>query len=142
MKQLDVFRNFQVRNQFLLSIDTGLWYARVVFVRDALREARLRVQNSRKNYKQEKENRDSDTIVYTVDMQKVIMLPRMSDVKDSFFLYRLILFNESFVFLKPKDKHLMVIWYEAIAARNVEDVSCAFLTFMKKHRDVKNNSVA
>lgn len=98
----------------------------------------LKVQDTRQNYKQDKENRDPDTIVYTVDMQKVILLPRMPDVKDSFFLSRLILFNESFVSLKPKDKHLLVIWHEAIAGRNAEDVSSAFLAFFLKNRDVKN----
>lgn len=68
-------------------------------------------------------------------MQKVILLPRMPDIKETFFLSRLIVFNQTFASLKKNDSHYLIIWHEDIAARNAEDVTSAFLSFFLKNRD-------
>jgi len=72
----------------------------------------------------------------SVDLQNVIMLPRMESFKSVLFCPRLIAFNESFVPLgKSTRKPLAVIWHEAISGRKQEDIISTFHAFFEENRN-------
>lgn len=81
---------------------------------------------------------DGDTKVYSADMQKVVLLPRMPKVKESFFVPRLIVFNETFAAMQKTSNHFCILWTEAVADRRAENVSSAFINFFQKLRDHRN----
>ncbi|XP_041358684.1 uncharacterized protein LOC121375341 [Gigantopelta aegis] len=65
---------------------------------------------------------------FSVDMQKVIMMPRLPGNKTSIFTRRLVLFRETFAPLgkSSKDKPVCgILWHEAISGRNAEDIASA-----------------
>lgn len=69
-------------------------------------------------------------------MQKVVLLPRLPDVKESFFTSRLITYNETFASMQKKEgRHNLILWHEGIASRRAEDVASAFISFLKLNRD-------
>ena len=78
----------------------------------------------------------------SVDMQNVIMLPRLRRLKQAIFCKRLVFFNETLPPVRgwKKSKTLKptgVLWYEAIKSRSVEDVASVFIHFMHKNRDIQ-----
>lgn len=62
--------------------------------------------------------------VFAVDMQKVIMLPKMN-VKEHFFISRLTVFNETFASLAGGED-ICILWHEGIAGRDASDVMSAY----------------
>lgn len=65
-------------------------------------------------------------------MQKVVLLPRMPDVKETFFISRLITYNETFAYMQKKNgRHHFILWHEGIADRRAED------EFLCLNRDAK-----
>lgn len=73
-----------------------------------------------------------------VDLQKVILIPRMDQFKRSIFTSRLCVYNETFSTLgsqQAKKKDMAIVWHEAIAGRQDEDISSAFNKFFEIHRD-------
>ena len=76
-------------------------------------------KEARKGYKRDAKHKFEDNeIVLSVDLQKVIMLPTLPDLKSSIFCKRFVLFNESFVPVgSGKGKGLDVIWHEALLGR-------------------------
>ena len=92
-----------------------------------------------------KKNREweSNEMVISVDMQKVIMLPRLAELNQAIFFKRLILFNETFARVggKAKGKSIKstgVLWHESIKGRSAEDVANTFIFFLSQNRDVNN----
>lgn len=76
---------------------------------------------------------------FSVDLQKVIMLPRIDMLKLVLFCPRLVVFNESFVPLGYKTADIMsfaAIWHEGISGRKKEDIICAFRAFLMNFRDL------
>lgn len=73
---------------------------------------------SRELYKEDKERSGQlkDEIIYSMDMQKVIMLPRLDMFKSVVFAKRLSVYNETFapVGSSKKSKIVPVLWHEAI----------------------------
>ncbi|KAJ8678840.1 hypothetical protein QAD02_014627 [Eretmocerus hayati] len=76
---------------------------------------------------------------YSVDLQKVIMLPWMETLKTALFTRRIVGFHESFVPLgesKTMSKMpIAMVWHEAIAGRKCEDIASAFHNFFLFERD-------
>lgn len=82
--------------------------------------------------------------IFSLDLQKVIMLPRLNMFKAVIFCPRIIAFNESFVpiggskdngqpkFWKPE----AAIWHEAISGRLKEDIISAFFKFFVSKHDL------
>ena len=65
----------------------------------------------------------------STDMQKILMLPAMPGVKTAVFTRRLVAFHQTFAPLGKRTKStpaVGVIWNEAIAGRNADDVASAF----------------
>jgi len=69
-----------------------------------------------------------NTLAFAVDMQKVLLLPYIENLKSSFFTSRLVIFNETFAQLgiQKEKQNQMVIWNESVARRKKEDVASAF----------------
>lgn len=63
---------------------------------------------ARQNYRRHNDSKYfcSKNVCYSVDLQKVIMLPRMDGIKKVIFTKRIISFNESFVPMGENQKHL------------------------------------
>lgn len=65
--------------------------------------------------------------VYAADMQKVIILPKLS-TKESFFISRLIVFNETFARMGAgHEPDYVVLWHEGISGRLAQDVASAYI---------------
>lgn len=97
---------------------------------------------ARENYKKDVElsKTDTNTLFYSVDLQKVIMLPRIDGFKSVLFTRRIVVFNESFAPLGKVQNSFpfAALWHEAIAGRNKEQIISAFHQFLLQMRDVKN----
>lgn len=84
--------------------------------------------------------RNADEHVYSMDLQKVTLLPDMPKVKDSFFLSRLVAFNLT---LAPLGKAATqnskcVVWHEALMGRDANNIVDALAAFLRTERDVKH----
>lgn len=92
-------------------------------------------------YKSEKERpREEDEAIVSVDMQKIIMLPRLPGIKSCVFTRRLVQFHQTFAPLggkRSKDSVIGVVWDESLSGRNAEDVASAYVKFMRhpQYRD-------
>jgi len=107
------------------------------------REHNDRARLARVNYLADKDTpNDKNCARFTTDMQKIIMLPAMPGVKTAVFTRRLVAFHQTFAPLGSRTKiqpAVGIIWHEAIAGRNAEDVASAFVKcFASEHyRDAK-----
>ena len=64
-------------------------------------------------------------VIFAVDMQKVILLPKLT-TKEHFFTSRLVVFNETFARLDGK-QDLVILWHEAIAGRLAQNVASSYI---------------
>ena len=101
-----------------------------------------RARISRKHYQDDAlTDHDPTVAIMSVDMQKVIMLPRLSGVKTCVFTRRLVAFHETFAPLGSKTKQRPVVsavWHEAVSGRSAEDLASVYLTVIRSDhfRDV------
>lgn len=99
---------------------------------------------ARSLHRKEKEREwEEHKVAMPVDMQKVIMLPRLPGLRQVIFCKKLVLFNEIFEpvggWKKSKTLRLTgVLWDEAIKGSSVEDVASAFIHFICKNRDIQS----
>lgn len=103
--------------------------------KEAAKEARQEYENDAKLQHTEK------SIIYSVDLQKVIMLPRCDMFKNVIFTRRLTTYNESFVPVgtpNPNIHTAAALWHEAISGRKKEDIINAYYKFIMLHRDETN----
>ena len=92
---------------------------------------------SRCEYQKDKNAQNPNMPVFSADLQKVIMLPRMDTFKSVVFTKRIIAFNETFAPLGSTNVNqpVAVLWHEAIADRRKEDIISAFHAFLLMNRD-------
>ena len=85
---------------------------------------------ARAMYRADKEISSEDTRYLSVDLQKVILLPRLPGYKSAIFTPRLITFNQTFAPLGGKKsssrRPLGVIWHAATSGRKAEDITSTF----------------
>lgn len=84
---------------------------------------------------------DSKTICISADLEKIIMLPRMEVFKKVLFTHRLTTYNETFVPVGTKQKHVLpvaVLWHEAIRGRGKEELISTFFSFFLQYRDTQH----
>ena len=84
---------------------------------------------------------DSDTLYFSLDLQKVRMLPEIPGVKSAVFTRRICAYNESFTPLghgKLQDT-IAVIWHQGVGERNDEDIVSCFKEFLL-HRNCRGVS--
>jgi len=77
----------------------------------------------------------ADTAVCAADLQKVLLLPYLHDLKVCVFTSRLATFNETFARMgkNKTGRNILVVWNESVAGRKKEDVAFAYV--VEKHRD-------
>ena len=95
-------------------------------------------KKARQNYRQDSAQLWSeDTIGYAVDLQTVLLLPYLHDLKVCMFTSRLVTFNETFARMgKDKTgKHVLTVWNESVAGRKREDIASTFAYVIQKIRD-------
>ncbi|KAK6181875.1 hypothetical protein SNE40_009653 [Patella caerulea] len=96
---------------------------------------------SRLHYQQDAEIEDNLTSVRSVDLQKVIMLPRMPGNKTAVFTKRIIAFNETFAVTgkltrrNPSRQSVAVVWHEGIAGRKGVEIASSFVRAAAEDRD-------
>lgn len=98
-----------------------------------------RANNSRSEYQKmsNEANFDINKICVSVDLQKVIMLPRLEMFKRIIFAKRITAFNESFVPLGKwtgEKRPMAILWHEGVSGRKKEDLCSTFLQFLLYHR--------
>lgn len=102
---------------------------------------RERYRIAREEYtKDSKQEFHENTDIYAVDMQKVIIIPKMT-IKNSFFVSRLVVFHETFANLKQGGENMCVIWHEAIMGRNSPDVTSAYYNMIKRLQDTTQHVI-
>lgn len=95
--------------------------------------------NARCQYNLDMQKNRADATVFAADMQKIILLPKMPNVKEAFFTPRLITINETFVNMQADGgRHYCFLWHEAIQNRNMENVSSAFIQLLIHNKNEKN----
>lgn len=84
------------------------------------------------------EYHQSGTVVYSMDLQKVMML-KEEQFKEVVFTRRIVVFNESFVPLGKKQKiePIACLWHEGISGRKKEDMASALQAFLEINRDAE-----
>lgn len=70
-----------------------------------------------------------DQFVYTVDMQKIMIIPKMP-IKNSYFVSRLVVMHETFAALH-RGKNKCIVWHEAIAGRSSPEVTSAYYNVIR-----------
>ena len=63
---------------------------------------------------------------YSVDLEKVLLLPHMPQYKKVIFTRRMITMNETFARVSEDKRPIAVIWHEGIAGRVVNFISYFF----------------
>lgn len=101
-----------------------------------------KAEMSREEYRSDKKKiDDGESLYYSTDMQKVIMLPRIDMFKEVIFTPRIIVFNQSFVplgSLTQKNKAVTILWHECISGLKKEDIISAYNGFLTSYaRDKK-----
>lgn len=99
-----------------------------------------RATMSREQYKLDSELDIPDTVVYSADLEKVIMLPRIDMFKSAIFTHRIVVYNESFVPTGQGRKGwdiIPVLWYEGMSGRSKAEIISAYYHFFIFHRDKK-----
>lgn len=95
---------------------------------------------SRKKYREYGDQQLPDGVLcFSVDLEKVIMLPRIDTFKSVLFSKRISLYNESFVPVGKmgNSKTFAVLWHEGISGRCKEDLVDAYHALFTQHRDAK-----
>lgn len=106
---------------------------------DAFTMHKIKAQEAKENYDDDMlEQFPDDVLCFAMDMQKVLILPRMPSCKDAFFLSRLVVFNETFAKMGANKRlSYCIFWNESIAGRCAEDVSSAVHALLRANRDIR-----
>lgn len=102
-------------------------------------EKYLKARQLYENHK--KRPQDHNTIYFSADLEKVIMLPRLESFKAAIFCHRLVAYNHTFAPLgkiTSESKPLTVLWHDAQAGRKQEDIMTGFYYFLLRYRDTPN----
>ena len=98
-------------------------------------------EEARTAYKSDGEMIIPGRVVRSVDLQKVVMLPRLPGYKSACFTKRLVGFHQTFA---PVGKYCSdvktesVLWHEAIAGRKAEDITSSVIQAVIRDRDYKD----
>lgn len=100
---------------------------------------RLAYTQARQAYELDGKSVADGSIVRSVDLQKVIMLPRIPGLKTVCFTRRLVAFHETFAPIGAYKTNIRptesVVWHEGIAGRKCQDIASTFVIALKKDRD-------
>lgn len=90
----------------------------------------------KKNWDEGPDSNSKNKRIYSMDLQKVIILP-MPQNKNAVFTSRLVVFDQSFVTLDKNrsNKSACVLWHEALGGCKAEDLVDAMFEVIKKETD-------
>lgn len=103
---------------------------------------KLKAERATAKYKKDAEeaatNNNPQKRIYSMDLQKVMLLPIMPNTKTCFFTSRLVIFNHTFATLNPNalENSYCVVWHEAISGRKAEALVDALMRVIRRERDV------
>ncbi|KAK5915997.1 hypothetical protein CesoFtcFv8_001540 [Champsocephalus esox] len=103
--------------------------------KDSATESRLHYQSDAER------DLPEDTSTRSVDLQKVIMLPRMPGVKSAVFTRRIVAYHETFASVGKKTNKkntISVVWHEGIAGRSAAEITSAYAAALEKEGDIKH----
>ena len=99
-------------------------------------------RKARESYRSDEDKKWPDeTAVFAADLQKVLLLPRLHDLKSCIFTSRLVVFNETFARMGKSEvdfDNLLVVWNESLAGRKKEDIASAYYAVIERMSDTKN----
>ena len=96
---------------------------------------------AREAYQSDAKEVIAGTVVRSVDLQKVIMLPAMPGIKSVCFTKRIIAFHQTFAPIdayKREIKTTSVVWHEAVAGRLGCEIASTYLMALNIDRDYSN----
>ena len=100
------------------------------------------VSQARESYRRDKDRElNDDELIASVDMERVMMLPRIPGLKVVVFCKRIVLFNEKFAPVggsKKGRKATGVLWREGVKGRSASDVASTYIRFICSNRDFKH----
>uniref|UniRef100_A0A2S2NCQ6 DUF7869 domain-containing protein n=1 Tax=Schizaphis graminum TaxID=13262 RepID=A0A2S2NCQ6_SCHGA len=100
---------------------------------------KIKANKANAEYKKDSQEEENyETRYYSMDLQKVILLPYLPNIKASYFTSRLVVFNETFATIKKGSlfTSYCVLWHEAINGRKAENITDSILKVIGKERDV------
>ncbi|KAJ8728269.1 hypothetical protein PYW08_016654 [Mythimna loreyi] len=125
---------------FAEKIKNGSEVSAVESLQNDFAQHKVKAEKAIKNYKEDaKKGNDTMEHYFSMDLQKVTLLPDMPKIKDSFFLSRLVAFNLTFAPLckDAKINSKCVVWHEAMMGRDANNIIDALMAFLISERDVK-----
>ena len=85
-----------------------------------------RAKTARDAYRETVDKLEPDELAFTADMQKVLLLPKMT-TKNHFFVSRLVIFNETFACMNGNRPDFCIMWHEELAGRGAAEVASSYL---------------
>jgi len=99
---------------------------------EELHQHKLEANLRRAHYRADGEA--NDKLVYTLDLQKIMLLPRLEQFKEAIFCRRLVTFHETLApagQISEEKPVLSAIWHEGIAGRSAREVASAILKLLQ-----------
>lgn len=94
------------------------------------KQHKIRYVTARKSYKNDSGAQwPTDHYIYTVDMQKIFIIPKMT-IKNSYFVSRLVVMNETFAAIH-NGNNICVLWHEAINGRCASEIASTYFNIIK-----------
>ncbi|KAI8427301.1 hypothetical protein MSG28_001888 [Choristoneura fumiferana] len=103
-------------------------------------QSKAKQANSSYKLDAEKESQ-LNTKIFSMDLEKSLLIPIIPDVKDCFFTNRLVVFNLTFASLKKKDPTTpakCIVWHEATSGRDAKNIVDAVYKLLLSERDIKH----
>lgn len=101
----------------------------------SLRKHKRKVKRVRKEYRRDSERQTDDQPVYTLDLQRVMMLPRLEQFKKVIFTRRVVAFHHTMAPAGGTTANrptLSSIWHEGIAGRLGKEIASIVLHMIKE----------
>lgn len=90
-----------------------------------------RSRKAREEMKADEVRSSGNVKVVSVDMQKVLLLPKLS-IKEAFFSRKLVLFNETFCDVSKNGEAVCVLWHEGDAGRKAKNITTTYIHYVFK----------
>ena len=105
-----------------------------------------RAEISRAEYAKDRERNEINGSIkhFSMDMQKIIMLPHLPGLKTALFTRRILMVNQTIAPLGGQSKGgkpLAYLWHEGIQGRNDEDVASVLIKFLSTLKDCSDTVV-
>ncbi|CAK1588934.1 unnamed protein product [Parnassius mnemosyne] len=101
-------------------------------IRTKYENHKFKADSALQRYRLDGSSKNSNRVKYlSMDLQKVIILPEMPEIKDAFFMSRLVTFNLTFAPIEKKSS-------EAQAGREASDIMNAIYAFIQANRDMEH----